>query len=72
MEHVQIASIDAFQYILCYGSTFDNRPYQFGRKDISIHPMLRFNFGPNRGLCRRRSISIHPMLRFNVQFSFLK
>ncbi len=33
---------NVFQYILCYGSTYNNSGFSI-RYIISIHPMLRFN-----------------------------
>ena len=53
-----------FQYILCYGSTYNATKYYY-TYHISIHPMLRFNLNALNMAAIDKYISIHPMLRFN-------
>ena len=55
-----------FQYILCYGSTNIEAKIPRIAMNISIHPMLRFNYDSKNSYCTSYAISIHPMLRFNV------
>ena len=55
-----------FQYIQCYGSIGLYRDAETVRRQISIHPMLRFHTSGHSSSGRAKSISIHPMLRFHV------